>query len=166
MQPSLSWAPWRDHRTALLRFARRRLRDAALAEDVVQEVLVAVVAGEARFDQRSSLQTWLTSILRHKIVDAVRRERGDVSLDAMSDGEDGAAPPPADSADPSVTAEQRQALSRALARLQELPVSQRCAFERHVLLGESGAEVCRALDITPSNLWVRVHRARRALLVA
>jgi RNA polymerase sigma-70 factor (ECF subfamily) len=162
----LALAPWRDHRTALLRFARRRLRDAALAEDVVQEVLVAVVAGEARFDQRSSLQTWLTSILRHKIVDAVRRDRGEISLDAMLEGEEGAATAPSDPVDPSVIAEQRQALGRVLARLQELPASQRGAFERHVVLGESGAEACRALGITPSNLWVRVHRARRALLAA
>jgi RNA polymerase sigma-70 factor, ECF subfamily len=166
MQLCLADASWRDHRAALLRFARRRLRDGALAEDVVQEVLAAVVAGEARFDRRSSLRTWLTSVLRHKIVDAVRRDRGEASLDGLLEADGASAALLMTEHDPSLLAEQRQALARVDARLRGLPDSQRRAFELHVVLGESGPEVCRTLGITPSNLWVRVHRARRALMAA
>jgi RNA polymerase sigma-70 factor (ECF subfamily) len=157
-----------SHRDHLLRYARRQLRDAALAEDMVHDVLAAVIAGQATFGERSSLRTWLIGILKHKIVDALRRRRGECSLDAMLDGDD-ALPPPAalsDHADPSVIAEHRQALRHAQSRLDALPAALRRTFELHVVLGHSGAEVCAAMDITESNLWVRVHRVRKELLAA
>ena len=157
-----------SHREPLLRYACRQLRDAALAEDMVQDVLAAVIAGKATFGGRSSLRTWLIGILRHKIVDALRRRRGECSLDEMLDRDD-ALPMPAvlsDHADPSVIAEHRQALRRAQARLDTLPAALRRTFELHVVLGHSTAEVCGEMDITESNLRVRVHRVRRELLAA
>ena len=157
-----------SHREHLLRYARRRLRDAALAEDMVHDVLAAVIAGQARFGERSSLRTWLIGILKHKIVDAVRRRRGECSLDAMLDGDDASPPPPAlsDHADPCLIAEQRQALRRVQSRLDTLPAALRRTFELHVVLGHSTAEVCGAMAISESNLWVRVHRVRKELLAA
>jgi RNA polymerase sigma-70 factor, ECF subfamily len=161
-----------SHREHLLRFARRQLRDAALAEDMVHDVLAAVIAGQAKFGERSSLRTWLIGILKHKIVDAVRRHHGECSLDAMLDGDEETAPQPAalsalsDHADPSVIAEHRQALRHAQSRLETLPAALRRTFELHVVLGHSTAEVCGAMDITESNLWVRVHRVRKELLAA
>jgi DNA-directed RNA polymerase specialized sigma24 family protein len=62
-----------QHRGYLLRVARLQLRDEALAEDVVQETLLAALSGSG-FSGRSSLRTWLTGILKHKIVDAIRRK--------------------------------------------------------------------------------------------
>jgi RNA polymerase sigma-70 factor, ECF subfamily len=157
-----------SHREHLLRYARRQLRDAALAEDMVHDVLAAVIAGQAKFGERSSLRTWLIGILKHKIVDAVRRRHGECSLDAMQDGDDAASPLPelSDHADPSVIAEHRQALRHAQSRLDTLPAALRRTFELHVVLGHSGAEVCAAMDITESNLWVRVHRVRKELMAA
>jgi RNA polymerase sigma-70 factor, ECF subfamily len=157
-----------SHRDHLLRYARRQLRDAALAEDMVHDVLAAVIAGQARFSHRSSLRTWLIGILKHKIVDALRRRRGECSLDAMQD-DDGALPPSSalsDHADPSLIAEHRQALRRAQSRLETLPAALRRTFELHVVLGHTTAEVCSAMDISQSNLWVRVHRVRKELLAA
>ena len=61
-------------RPYLLRFASLQLRDAAAAEDAVQEALVAALAGESGFAGRANLRTWLTGILKHKIVDTVRRQ--------------------------------------------------------------------------------------------
>lgn len=60
-------------RPYLLRYAGLQLRDAA-AEDCVQETLLAALAGQAGFAGRSNLRTWLTGILKHKIVDAIRRQ--------------------------------------------------------------------------------------------
>lgn len=171
--PTVAPADLAGQREYLLRFARRRLRDAALAEDVVHDVFAAVIAGQARFEQRSSLRTWLTAILKHKIVDAVRKRGGECSLDALTESD--AAPMPvalaamatmADHADPCLLAEQRQTLRRTLSRLEALPASLRRVFEMHVVLGHSTAEVCGALNLTPGNLWVRVHRARKQLLAA
>src|SRR5687768_15079156 len=61
-------------RPYLLRYATLQLRDAAAAEDAVQETLLAALAGEANFAGRSNLRTWLTGILKHKIVDSIRRQ--------------------------------------------------------------------------------------------
>jgi RNA polymerase sigma-70 factor (ECF subfamily) len=58
----------------LMRVARLQLRDEALAEDVVQETLLAALAGSG-FSGKSSLRTWLTGILKHKIVDAIRKKQ-------------------------------------------------------------------------------------------
>ena len=60
-------------RPYLLRYAGLQLRDPHAAEDAVQETLLAALAGEAGFGERASLRTWLTGILKHKIIDAVRR---------------------------------------------------------------------------------------------
>jgi len=60
-------------RPYLLRFAALQLRDPNAAEDAVQETLVAALVGEANFAGRSNLRTWLTGILKHKIIDSIRR---------------------------------------------------------------------------------------------
>jgi RNA polymerase sigma-70 factor (ECF subfamily) len=156
-----------QHRGYLLQFARRRLRDAALAEDLVQDVLLAAVAGQARFEQRSSLRTWLVAILKHKIVDARRSRSTAISLESMLDDSNGV-PPVAlvQEADPCLHAQHRQRLARVQARLEALPGPLRRAFELHVLLGHTTQEVCDALAISQGNLWVRVHRVRRGLAAA
>jgi RNA polymerase sigma-70 factor (ECF subfamily) len=157
-----------QHRSYLLRFARRRVADAALAEDLVHDVLVAAVVGQESFAQRSSLRTWLVGILKHKIADVLRGPRPAVSLDAML--EDGADTPASTAlvgeADPCVCAEHRQRLAWVQARLEALPAPLRHAFEMHVLWGHSAQEVCAALNISPANLWVRVHRVRKQLAAA
>ena len=84
--------PWRDmvsHRSALVRFAKARLHDPMLAEDVVHDVFEAVLSGRAAFAGRAALRSWLTAILKHKIVDLVRQRAGTDSLDV--DDEDGQA---------------------------------------------------------------------------
>src|SRR5690242_7396724 len=61
-------------RAYLLRYASLQLRDPQAAEDAVQETLLAALAGKSGFGERSNLRTWLTGILKHKIVDAVRKQ--------------------------------------------------------------------------------------------
>src|SRR6185295_13626007 len=65
-------------RPYLLRYAQLQLRNGDAAEDAVQETLVAALAGEAGFGGRSNLRTWLTGILKHKIIDAIRRSSREV----------------------------------------------------------------------------------------
>ena len=60
-------------RSYLLRYASLQLRDRDAAEDAVQEALLAALASRASFAGRSNLRTWLTGILKHKIVDHIRR---------------------------------------------------------------------------------------------
>src|SRR5258706_8269930 len=85
--PSVSWAEMVSHRGYLVRFAQRRLRDPLLAEDAVHDVFEAVLSGRAVFAGRAALRSWLTAVLKHKIVDSVRRNAGTDSLDeAFEDG--------------------------------------------------------------------------------
>src|SRR5262252_3644550 len=73
------------HRAYLLRVAALQLRDGDLAEDVVQETLVAALQSETTFSGRSSLKTWLTGILKHKIVDAIRRKSREPALASLDE---------------------------------------------------------------------------------
>ena len=76
------------HRAYLLRVARLQLRDDAQAEDVVQETLLAALSGSG-FSGKSSLKTWLTGILKHKIVDAIRRkQREPIAVSGFGDLDD------------------------------------------------------------------------------
>ncbi len=151
------------HRAYLVRFAQRRMQDAALAEDVVHDVFEAVLSGRARFGGESSLRTWLTGVLKHKIVDLVRRRAAVLSLDAQADGTDlleHECPQPR----PDELAEQRQRLRQTLRRINELPNGLRDAMRLRVLDDQPTAQVCQALRISEENLFVRLHRARRQLL--
>jgi RNA polymerase sigma-70 factor (ECF subfamily) len=158
--------PWRDmvsHRSALVRFAKARLHDPMLAEDVVHDVFEAVLSGRAAFAGRAALRSWLTAVLRHKIVDLVRQRTGTDSLDV--DDEDGQAvalecPNPG----PDEIAEQRQQLARTLERIDALPPGLRDVVRLRVLQDESTEEVCEQLAISEENLFVRLHRARRQLM--
>jgi RNA polymerase sigma-70 factor, ECF subfamily len=159
---AIAWGELVSHRGALVRFAQRRLHDPALAEDLVHDVFEAVLCGRAVFAGRSALRSWLTGILKHKIVDLVRQRAGHCSIDADGDDDPGpelASPAP----QPDELAEQRESLARALAGIDRLPANLREVMRLRVLHEQSTASVCRSLSISEQNLFVRLHRARRQL---
>jgi RNA polymerase sigma-70 factor (ECF subfamily) len=157
----------------LLRVARLQLRDEALAEDVVQETLLAALGGSG-FSGKSSLRTWLTGILKHKIVDAIRRQAREPVVSAEADEEVGDIDElfterghwnerPAAWGNPDGALEQSQffrALELCLARL---PGRTAQAFMMREHLGLETGEICKELDITPTHCWVMLYRARMAL---
>ncbi|MDH5339817.1 MAG: sigma-70 family RNA polymerase sigma factor [Rubrivivax sp.] len=158
---ALGWADLAVHRADLVRFARRKLMDPALAEDLVHDVFEAVISGRAAFGGRSALKSWLVGILKHKIVDLVRQRVGHHSL--PEEGDDGAFELPSAEPGPDEVAEQRQRLARALAGIDALPPGLRDVMRLRVLQDQPTADVCRRLAISEDNLFVRLHRARRAL---
>ncbi len=162
----VSWPEMVSHRTALIRFAQRKLHDPMLAEDVVHDVFEAVISGRAKFGGRCALKSWLTAILKFKIVDLVRQRAGYDSLDASSD-EDGEVPESlalrCNQPQPDEVTEQRQRLQHVLARISALPESLRSVIELRVLQDRSTEDVCSSLDISEDNLFVRLHRARKQL---
>jgi len=163
---TVTWAEMAEHRGALVAYARRRLMDPALAEDLVHDVFEAVASGRAQFGGRSALRSWLVAILKHKIVDLIRQRSGHDSIDAASDDADGDSSPlelECPQPRPDEVAEQRQRLARTMARIGELPETLRRAVELRLLRDESTEEVCQALQISEQNLFVRLHRARRVL---
>ena len=165
--PTVAWAEMVSHRGYLVRFAQRKLRDPLLAEDAVHDVFEAVLSGRAVFAGRAALRSWLTAVLKHKIVDAVRRNAGTDSLDdAFGHDDEGGGvfeiecPGPR----PDQIAEQQQLLMLALRRIEALPAGLREAMRLRVLEDQSTEDVCRELGISEENLFVRIHRARKQLL--
>ena len=172
-------AEMESHRPYLVRYARTQLRDDVLAEEAVQDALLAALEGLDRFDGRSTLRTWLTSILRFKCVDLQRRlvrDRAHASLDeetvASTDeawlddwfdetGHWRSAPQAWN--DPESALEQRrfwEAFERCLGRL---PAATGRVFFKREVIGDETEAICAAEDITPANCWVILHRARIAL---
>lgn len=164
---AVSWHEMVSHRGVLVRFAQRKLHDPMLAEDVVHDVFEAVISGRASFAGRSSLRSWLTAILKNKIVDLVRQRANYESLDEGSDGEgdsQGVAAIECPHARPDELAEQRQTLTHTLARIEALPAGLRDVMRLRVLQDQPTELVCQALAISEENLFVRLHRARKHLL--
>jgi RNA polymerase sigma-70 factor (ECF subfamily) len=162
-------------RPYLLRYASLQLRDAAAAEDAVQEALLAALAGEANFAGRANLRTWLTGILKHKIVDTIRRQsrerpaaeldigRDDDKFDALFDerGHWGEMPDAWEQPEQALT--QKQFLAALEACLRALPERTARVFMMREHLGLETSEICKELGITATHCWVMLHRARMAL---
>ena len=157
----LSWDDIAAHRDALVRFARRKLLDPALAEDLVHDVFEAVMTGRAAFAGRSALKSWLIGILKHKIVDLVRQRVGHHSL--PTEDEDGFTDLHSVEPRPDEVAEQRERLAQTLEGIETLTPGLRDAVRLRVLEDRSTADVCRRLGISEDNLFVRLHRARKML---
>jgi RNA polymerase sigma-70 factor, ECF subfamily len=162
-------------RPYLLRYAALELRNPDAAEDAVQETLLAALAAESGFQGRSNLRTWLTGILKHKIVDAIRRAGRERPLDGSGGDESTAEfdalfnerghwhehPSPWD--DPDAALHQKQFLAALEACLAALPARTSQVFLMREHLGLDTAEICKELGLTSTHCWVLLYRARMAL---
>ena len=160
-------------RPYLLRYASIQLRNRDAAEDAVQETLVAALAAEGGFAGRSSIRTWLTGILKHKIIDAMRRaskerametiddEASIESLDNHFDESGHWRDRPQDW--PEQALEQRQFLEALKKCLEALPSRTAQVFLMREHLGVDTADICKELEITSTHCWVLLYRARVAL---
>jgi RNA polymerase sigma-70 factor (TIGR02943 family) len=160
-----------EHGDALSRYALGRVGRADVAEDLVQETFLAALRVAGTFAGRASERTWLTGILKNKLIDRLRREgrsRPATDLGAPDDWLDGLydatghwrAPPGAWGADPSALLERREfweAFERCRAGL---PDRLREVLSLRLLDGVPAADLCAALGITANNLWTLLHRAR------
>jgi len=168
---SSSIAGERDY---LLRYALLNLRNPTHAEDVVQETLLAAMEGAARFSGKSALRTWLTGILKHKIIDHLRRsgreqqlasdERSEAeAVDALfaEDGHWREFPP--DWGNPASALENSRFRAAFEMCLQRLPARTAQVFAMREVMELPTDEICKALRITSTNCWVMLHRARLTL---
>jgi len=158
-----------------------QLRDPDRADDVVQETLLAALESRSAFAGRSSVKTWLTGILKHKIIDLIRKQSREVVVDTGGGGDD-----PDESRanadrffdaarsdhwhdepqaweDPERSFEQKrfwEVFERCAA---SLPAQTAQVFAMREFMGLSTEEICQALSITTTNCWVILHRARMGL---
>ena len=172
---------WLDHHgDYLYRYALTRVRDAAVAEDLLQETLLAAINAHQGHEGRSSERTWLVGILRHKIVDHFRRlaRTPEFQMSFSEDSEEtnwfeqsGAwrghwredqAPVawPVDAVGLLESKEFWETLERCLSRLSPQMAA---AFTLREIEGLTSDEICDVLGISPNNLWVLLHRGRAKL---
>ena len=159
------------HGDRLFAYALGRVGDRHLAEELVQETFLAAVESHTRFRGDADVTTWLTGIMRHKILDVYRRRgkkrrldreeqvnlddffshRGHIKNVSAWDRKQ------LDSVD---TEEFYAVLDRCLDKL-GAAVGQ--AFVLRIIDQLKTEEVCQVLNISATNLSVRLHRGRLAL---
>lgn len=168
----------RQHTAELLRFARNRVKDPAVADDLVQTALVAAWESLDRFAGESSPRTWLFAILKHKLLDHYRKayREGDRVSGDMADTDDPESmlfntdghwlSQHAPTLDPALFADDDDAerMHRALQHcLDALPVRWRGAIESKYLLEKDAADIQQELGLSEANYWQQVHRAKLRL---
>ena len=165
-----------DHGSALYSFAMLHTYDAHRAEDLVQETLLAALKSSKNFHGDSSIRTWLIGILKHKIMDEFRRQSKEGLISNSSDDVIDAiekkqiAEAFTETGSWSQPIEEWGSPEQDLFRTEFWIFIERCTaglspnmarlFILRDLWGLETEEVCKELDITPTNLWTTLHRAR------
>jgi RNA polymerase sigma-70 factor, ECF subfamily len=173
-----SWVD--DHGDCLFRFALMRLRDEAAAEDLVQETLLSAIQSLNTYSGKSSERTWLTGILKHKIIDHYRKNGKqvqftdkDMDLSGVErlferpdqwDGHWGDSVRPVDPEQSPEDVLERsdfwEVMNECLSRM---PSRVANVFTLREMDGLSSDEICDVLGLSSSNFWVIMHRARMQL---
>lgn len=161
---------------ALYAYAQARLSDVEKARELVQETFLSALEKVKGFEGRSSELTWLTAILKHKIIDHYRRQsaravRDTRSLDEVNDlefFEEGtghwtaaASPRPFGMNDDLASQKELAAVLRQC--MEKLPALWLSVFSLRHVEDETAGTICSTLKITPANFWVIMHRAKVSL---
>lgn len=174
---TLSSESWVDHHgDYIFRYALSRVHDPQRAEDLVQETFLSALKSKESFSGLSSERTWLVGILKHKIVDYLRkinRERPVTDLESEEDFTDQFfdkkgmwkkdRAPSEWREDPRAVFEQKEFMKILDGCLQKLPSRLSGAFTLVEMEGLPSGETCKVLNITATNLWVILYRARMSL---
>jgi RNA polymerase sigma-70 factor (ECF subfamily) len=172
--PALDPRQWLDrHGDHLYRFALARVRALSVAEDLVQETLLAAWQARAGFAGQASERSWLTAILKRKVVDWVRRRVRERAVESPPEDAEVATFEPFDRTghwkkspknwgrgDPAEHLDRAEFWATLHACLGKLPPRLHDVFVLRYLDEQSGEQVCRDLGLTPTNFWVMLHRAR------
>lgn len=162
----------------LYRFALLKLRDEDLAREAVQDTMLAALENGASFAGKSSFKTWLTAILKFKIVDLIRRQAKEPTVSEVSapgfDGDNDDAmfafdlegswrEPVSAWQHPEQALEQKRFWEMFERALETLPPKTQRVFTMRDVWGHSTEEICKEMNITETNCWVILHRARMAM---
>ena len=159
-------------RPQLMRFARAQLRNDAWAEDAVSDTVLAALERPQSFSGGSQLKTWLVGILKHKLIDQLRRHTREIASSPDDDAglEDLVFVPDGhfrdrevDWGNPEASLGERQFFTVLQACVENLPPTQGRCFMMREWLELEAEEICKELSISSTNLWVLLHRARLRL---
>lgn len=158
------------HGDALFRYATARLRRHADAEDAVQETLLAALSSARSFRGDSTERTWLIGILNHKIADQLRTAARRPEMEDVDDCEEmftrggrWRQPPAALTYNEDDLLENSDFWQQVRRCCDGLPPRQAQVFALHFLQENEPEETCKQMDISTTNLWVLLHRARLKL---
>lgn len=164
-----------QQRGYLLKIARLELRDEELAQDMVSDAIAQACERWASFRGDSSLRTWLTTILKNRIVDHLRRQWREQPLSQDDDGEQVIeslfdrsghwAQDPSATPDPERLCAQDAFLAAVRACVEKLPPRVAQVFVLREVFGSDTGELCKDLGLSASNVWVQLYRARVMLRV-
>lgn len=176
-----------QHHSVLIRMATGYVADREVAEEVVQDTWMAVIESLNRFEGRSSLRTWICGILIHKAKDRGIREKRHTTFSAFESYDDDndeavdpsrfqqngewaghwAFPPqPWDDQTPEKLLASQQAVNAMNNAIEALPATLKEVLILRDVEGVEAKEVCELLNITETNLYVRLHRARERVRAA
>lgn len=162
-----------QHGDYLYRFALARLRDPHLAEDVVQETFLAAIKSP-NFSKQSAPRTWLTGILKHKIIDIMRKNMREIAASDLMTDEDANMDEFFDEKGhwterlmtwniPEDALEQKQFLVVLQNCMDKLPSKAAQLFLMRDVHETDNDEICKELNISTTNAWVMLYRARMGL---
>ena len=164
-----------EHGDFLYRFALARLRNHYQAEDAVQETMLAAIKSNG-FKGDSSERTWLISILKHKIIDLqciqIREEpisnlididASDITMDDFFDQNGHWLENPQTLNIPDTALQQKQFLKILSDCIDKLPAKLSTIFMMRDVHETENEIICKELDITATNAWVMLYRARLGL---
>ena len=166
---------WVDrHGDYLFRYAMLRVRDRSAAEDLVQETFLAALKSRGGFSGGSSEATWLVGILKHKIADHYRHqareappEDGDLREHPDHSPFDGSghwtSGPTGWGGNPADLYREKKFLDQFTKCLSGLSPHHANAFTLREIEGADTGEICKVLNVSETNLWVILHRARMQL---
>lgn len=179
--PEIDPAVWvDDHGDYLFRYAVVRLRDETQAEDAVQETLLGAIQSISSYAGKSAERTWLTGILKHKIIDHYRKSSREVPMDPsdtdlsefdpLFERQDEFKDHWSDTLSPRIW---NRSPDQALQENEFFGVLQNClmklpervanVFSLREMNGLDSTEICEILSLSTSNFWVMMHRARMSL---
>lgn len=165
-----------EHGDYLYRFALARLRDPHLAEDAVQDTLLAAIQNQS-YSGKSAPRTWLTGILKHKIIDLMRKQMREQATEDIAEdlpdepgmdeffAEDNRhwSDKPQSWGAPEGLLEQKQFLIILQDCMDRLPAKLTALFMMREVHESDNEEICKEFDISATNAWVMLYRARMGL---
>lgn len=164
-----------EHGNYLYSYALLSVKDKHVAEDLVQETLLAALTAKDSFAYQSTIRTWLTGILKHKLIDYYRKQGRMVTFDDLVDEEDNFLDSffktnsrwidqPDVFPNPESAFQQKEFWKVFQKCLSGLKPRQAEVFLAKEIHGMSNDEICKCFSLTPTNGWVLLHRARLSLI--
>ena len=152
-----------EHGDYLYAFALSKVRNEELAKDLVQDAFLSALKALDEFQGKSSVRTWLTSILNRKIIDHWRKAENRLTT-TIADTQF-AALNAMESKDDTIeqVLEKVETSQKLNACIDKLPLKWQAVIQLRYLEEMKSDQVCKELAITPSNLWIIIHRAKLLL---